>query len=166
MMSGHGAPPPPPLPRHSRLHKHNSWSPDLLRDEAWERRKGKGKEMLSGRRAGGASLERSKSVTNEDLEELRGCLELGFGFDSPEVDPKLSDLFPALGLYQAVNKQYHRSLSRSSSVSSLLSLNSDNDSDQGSMSSIYDPGDDPKTVKTRLKQWAQVVACSVKHSSH
>lgn len=68
-------------------------------------------------------------------------MDLGFGFDSPEIDPKLSDTFPALGFYHAVNKQYQRSLSRSSSVSSLVSVASDNDSDQCSSSSIYDPGE-------------------------
>lgn len=132
-------PPPPPLPTHRRLHKLNSWSPDLLRDEAWQRRKGKGrKEGCSG---GGSGLGRSRSISDEDLEELRGCMDLGFGFDSPEIDPKLSDTFPALGFYHAVNKQYQRSLSRSSSVSSLVSVASDNDSDQCSSSSIYDPGE-------------------------
>lgn len=27
-------------------------------------------------------------------------------------------------------------------------------------------GDDPEMVKMKLRQWAQVVACSVKHSSY
>merc|ERR1711879_1121460 len=30
---------------------------------------------------------------------------------------------------------------------------------------ICSPGDNPQLVKTRLRHWAQVVACSVKHSS-
>ncbi|KAK4789829.1 hypothetical protein SAY86_017133 [Trapa natans] len=155
-MPERGVPPPPH--RHGRLHKLKSWSPDLLRDEAWQRRKGRG-------RSRGSGLGRSRSITDEDLEELRGCMELGFGFDSPDIDPKLSDTLPALGFYHAVNRQYQRSLSRSSSVSSIVSLASDNDSDQYSASSIYDPGDDPEMVKARLRQWAQLVACAVKHSS-
>lgn len=80
--------------------------------------------------------ERCKSVTVEDLEELKASMELGFCFDSSEIDQKLHDAFPALGLYQAVNRQYQQSLSRSSSVSSMVS---DNDS-EGSSMSIYDPG--------------------------
>ncbi|KAJ4716310.1 Protein of unknown function (DUF1685) [Melia azedarach] len=140
--------PPPPRP----LYKQHSWSPDAERDEAWQRRKGN----YHVRR------QRSKSVTDEDLQELKGFIELGFGFkpDSPELDPKLSDTLPALGLYCAVNKQYNNRLSRSSSTSSIFS-----DSDSGSGSSIIDPGDDPDMVKTRLRQWAQVVACSVRQIS-
>ncbi|KAI3441390.1 uncharacterized protein J3R85_002678 [Psidium guajava] len=137
------------------LHKQHSWSPDVLRDEAWQRRKG----SFKGRRR--------TSVTDDDLDELKGCIELGFGFDAPDVDPKLSDTLPALELYRAVNKRYHRSLSRSSSVESSLSLSSSlvSDNDAEGTSSIYDPGDDPETVKTRLRQWAQIVACSVRQSS-
>ncbi|KAL3722396.1 hypothetical protein ACJRO7_034723 [Eucalyptus globulus] len=151
-MSKPSAGPPPPPPQRP-LHKQHSWSPDVLREEAWQRRKG----SFKGRRA---------SVTDDDLDELKGCIELGFGFDSPRVDPKLSDTFPALELYHAVNKQYHRSLSRSSSAESSLSLSSlVSDNDAESTGSIYDPGDDPETVKTRLRQWAQIVACSVRQSS-
>ncbi|KHN43021.1 hypothetical protein glysoja_007551, partial [Glycine soja] len=103
----------------------------------------------------------SKSLSEDDLDELKACFELGFGFDSPEIDPKLSNTIPALELYHAVNKQYnHHSLSRSSSSSSLVS-----DSDIASPTTIFNPGDDLAAKKTRLKQWAQVVACSVRESS-
>ncbi|KAE8680651.1 putative Glutamate receptor 2 plant [Hibiscus syriacus] len=71
---------PPSVP----LHKHTSWSPDIFRDEAWLRRKGKSKKRTS------------RSVTDEDLDELKACIELGFGFDSPELDQRLSDTLPAL----------------------------------------------------------------------
>ncbi|OMO63224.1 hypothetical protein COLO4_32648 [Corchorus olitorius] len=143
-MSRRSAPPPPP-PR--PLYKQRSWSPDAERDEAWLRRKGNH----------GVGLQRSQSFTNDDLEELKGCIELGFGFepDSPELDPKLSDALPALPFYCAVNRQYSGRLSRSSSASSMGSF-----SDAGSSGTIIDQGDDPETVKTRLRQWAQVVACS------
>ncbi|KAL2231564.1 uncharacterized protein LOC105172717 [Sesamum indicum] len=137
-----GAPPP--------LYKQNSWSPDILRDEAWMNRRKNHR------------LRRGRSVTDDDLDELRACFDLGFNFDSPDLDPKLSSTFPALGFYHAVNRNYSNSLSRSSSASF-----SDSDSavSVGSPSSIVDPGDDPAIVKTRLKQWAQVVACSVRQSS-
>lgn len=88
---------PPPRP----LYKQNSWSPDTLRDETWQRRK----SSCSARR-----LNRSKSVSEDDLEELKACIELGFGFDSPVIDPKLSDTLPALEFYHAVNTQCSKSV--------------------------------------------------------
>ncbi|CAN1346221.1 hypothetical protein LINPERPRIM_LOCUS40688 [Linum perenne] len=145
-------PPPPPLPTapyhppiyhppsssmrlpSAPLYKQNSWSPDIHRDEVWLRRKKNSKNR------------RTKSVTDEDVDELKGCFELGFGFNSPDVDQRLSDTLPALGLYHAVNKQYNESVSKSSSYTV----------------SEYAGENDPQTVKTRLRQWAQVVACSAR----
>ncbi|XP_057787504.1 uncharacterized protein LOC131004764 [Salvia miltiorrhiza] len=132
------------------LCKQNSWSPDILRDEAWTNRRRSHR------------LRRGRSVTDDDLDELRACFELGFNFDSPDLDPKLSSTFPALELYCAVNRQYSNSLSRSSSASF-----SDCDSASSTLESggsFIDPGEDPEMVKTRLKHWAQVVACSVRQS--
>ncbi|KAK6159336.1 hypothetical protein DH2020_006650 [Rehmannia glutinosa] len=130
------------------LYKQNSWSPDILRDEAWRNRRRNHR------------LRRGHSVTEGDLDELRGCLDLGFQFDSPDLDPKLSSTFPALELYQAVNRRYSNTLSRSSSAS-LIDCDLATSS-VGSPRSIIDPDEDPEMVKTRLKQWAQVVACSVR----
>ncbi|KAJ9177255.1 hypothetical protein P3X46_012492 [Hevea brasiliensis] len=137
----------------SPLYKQHSWSPDIYRDEAWLRRKGNSKNR------------RSKSVTDEDLDELKACIELGFGFDSPEVDQRLSDTLPALGFYYAVNKHYCDTVSKSvTATTSSLSTASDCDSTSplGSPLTIFGPDDNPQTVKTRLRQWAQVVACSVR----
>ncbi|CAK7329881.1 unnamed protein product [Dovyalis caffra] len=105
-------PPPSLLP--IKLNKQLSWSPDMTREEVWLRRKGNSKTQ---RGCG-------KSLTDDDLDDLKASIELGFGFgpDSPILDPKLSDTLPALG-------------------------------------------DDPEMVKTRLRQWAQMVACSVKQFS-
>ncbi|XP_020222943.1 uncharacterized protein LOC109805316 [Cajanus cajan] len=148
-MSGRSHAPPPP-PR--ALYKQQSWSPDMLRDEAWQRRK------ESARRR---PHRLSKSLSEDDLAELKACIELGFGFDSPEIDPKLSHTIPALEFYHAVNKRFnHHALSRSSSSSSLLS-----DNHIASPTTIFNPGDDLAAKKTRLKQWAQVVACAVRESS-
>ncbi|KAL3843920.1 hypothetical protein ACJIZ3_001323 [Penstemon smallii] len=137
-----------PLP----LYKQNSWSPDILRDEAWTNRRRNNR------------LRRGRSVTDDDLDELRACFDLGFQFDSPDLDPKLSSTFPALEFYYAVNRQYGNPLSRSSSSASSSDFDSAS-SPIGSPSSIIDPGEDPKMVKTRLRQWAQVVACSVRQFS-
>ncbi|CAF1711533.1 unnamed protein product [Brassica oleracea var. botrytis] len=151
-MSKRNAPPSQPPPR--PLIKQHSWSPDADREEAWLRRKGKRQSDRLGR---------SKSVTDEDLEELRGCIELGFGFepDSQDLDPRLNETLPALGLYCAVNKQYSSRLSRTSSLSSIASEGDVSNSS----TTIVDQGDDPETMKMRLKQWAQVVACSVRQFS-
>ncbi|KAK2665075.1 hypothetical protein Ddye_003649 [Dipteronia dyeriana] len=143
-MSKRNAPPPP------QLRKHLSWSPDAHRDAAWWRRKVR---HQLGRRC--------QSLTDDDLQELKGFIDLGFSFkpDWPDLDPKLSDTLPALGFYCAVNKQYSDIFSRSSSSSS--SYFSDTNS-RSSTTTIFDPEDSPAMVKRRLKQWAQVVACTVK----
>ncbi|CAI0556929.1 unnamed protein product [Linum tenue] len=138
------------------LRKILSWSPETGREEVWRRRKGNHNQKSASRSRLG------RSVTDEDLDELKACIELGFGFepDSPDLDPRLSDALPALGFYCAVNRQYNEIiLSRTSSDSSISS--------DGSASVVVDPvwvglGEDAETVKTRLRQWARVVACSVK----
>ncbi|XP_073312470.1 uncharacterized protein [Primulina huaijiensis] len=136
---------PPPL------HKQNSWSPDIIRDEVWNNRRRNHRHR------------RGRSVTDDDLDELRACFDLGFNFNSPDLDPKLSSTFPALGFYHAVNRQYSNSLSRSSSSS--FSDSGSMLSSVGGTSSFIDRGDSPETVKNRLRQWAQVVACSVRQYS-
>ncbi|XP_038902790.1 uncharacterized protein LOC120089408 [Benincasa hispida] len=139
------------------LYKQRSWSPDASREEAWQRRKGRSKK------------ERKRSVTAEDLEELKACLELGFGFESPELDSRLSNTFPALELYHAVNKNYNDSISKSANTTAFSSPDRDylnSPSPLGSPLAIFgSSGENPKAVKTKLRQWAQVVACSVKNSS-
>ncbi|XP_010530774.1 PREDICTED: uncharacterized protein LOC104807268 [Tarenaya hassleriana] len=159
-MSNRIAPPSQPPPR--PLFKQHSWSPDADRDEAWIRKK-KRPGLSSSFSGVGGGLDRSKSVTDEDLEELKGCIELGFGFepDSPDLDPRLSSTLPALGFYCAVNRQYSSRLSRTSSQSSIASEGDVNNSS----STIFDQGEDPEMVKLRLKQWAQVVACSLRQLS-
>ncbi|XP_031491755.1 uncharacterized protein LOC116258635 [Nymphaea colorata] len=127
------------------LYKHRSWSNDSYREEAWLRRKG----------SMGGGPRRSKSVTDEDLDELRGCIDLGFRFDGQE-DRSLSDTIPALDLYYAVNRQYADCVSKSSASDC-------SGSPGGSPHNFFEPGDSPQLVKARLKQWAQVVACSVRH---
>ncbi|KAK9942087.1 hypothetical protein M0R45_007776 [Rubus argutus] len=49
---------PPPRP----LYKQNSWSPDILREETWQRRKSNW---------GARRHSLSKSVSDDDLEELK-----------------------------------------------------------------------------------------------
>lgn len=112
-MSGHREAPP-------RLLKHKTWSPDIYREETWLRRQGNSNNRRR--------RDSCKSVTDDDLNELRGCIDLGFGFhpNSKDLDPKLAKTFPALELFCAVNKQYNECLSRSSSMSNMASSDSDN----------------------------------------
>ncbi|CAN4079660.1 unnamed protein product [Withania somnifera] len=138
------------------LYRQKSWSPDTFRDEAWQHRKGSNGSCLK---------RRSQSVTDEDLDELKACIELGFGFDSPEMDQRLSDTFPAYGLFYAVNKRYADTLSKTPSLSSVISDCESTDSTASPLN-IVDTGDNPQTVKIRLRQWAQVVACAVRQSSY
>lgn len=99
----------PPLSSTSLLKQH-SWSPDLIREEAWSKR-----QDISRHR----HRRRGKSLTDEDLDELKASFELGFGFGSPEIaDPRLSDTLPALELYFAVQKSYNDAVSNKSATSS------------------------------------------------
>nr|AAD17405.1 hypothetical protein [Arabidopsis thaliana] len=106
--------PQPPKP----LMKQQSLPPDINREEAWLRMKKKHPS---------ARLHRSKScVTNDDIEELRGCFDLGFGFepDSLDFNPSLSKTIPALDLYSAIHRQYSNHLSRTWSSTSERDVNS------------------------------------------
>lgn len=47
----------------------------------------------------------ARCLTDEDLDELRGSFELGFGFDEETGGANLRDTLPALDLYFAVNRQ-------------------------------------------------------------
>nr|GMD03808.1 uncharacterized protein LOC109182327 [Ipomoea batatas] len=141
------------------------------RDVAWERRR---RQILH--------QERRKSdaecLTDDDLNELKGCIELGFGFKEEEGQ-RLCNTLPALDLYFAVNRQYSFSpvstpgskgggtlplpspsaSSAGGRSSSLSSPGSDSDSWK-----ICSPGENPEHVKTKLRHWAQAVACSVMQS--
>ncbi|RZS11826.1 hypothetical protein BHM03_00043193 [Ensete ventricosum] len=68
---------------------------------------------------------RTKSLTDDDLEELKGCLDLGFGFSYEEI-PDLCNTLPALELCYSMSQrfldekqQHNRSIDRSSSGESL-----------------------------------------------
>lgn len=50
-------------------------------------------------------LGRTKSLTDDDLEELKGCLDLGFGFNYEEI-PELCNTLPALELCYSMSQKY------------------------------------------------------------
>ncbi|PWA94396.1 hypothetical protein CTI12_AA042350 [Artemisia annua] len=149
------------------LSKQKSWSPDINRDLEWQKLKKKqrhrnlcrSKSTVDDHDHGGAD-----DVTDDDVKELKACFDLGFGFDKlDDMDPKLMRAFPALELYAAVKRGYNGGvmLSRSSS-----SISTDSCSSSSSIAtSIVDPSDDPQKVKAKLKQWAQLVRCSIQETS-
>lgn len=130
--------------RSLRKHKQRSVSSvesrDEAREEAWERRSNRilleemhemqedKKARIVGRsvsdcgdrawpRPPTTRRQRARSLTDEDMDELRGCIDLGFGFSNE--DPKLCSTLPALELCYAIAKQYHDVPGRSSPVSIL-----------------------------------------------
>ncbi|XP_062228362.1 uncharacterized protein LOC133926436 [Phragmites australis] len=143
------------------LRKQKSWSPDTGREAAWARRR----EAGAGARRG-----RSWSVTEDDLDELRGCVDLGFGFDAGcgAWRSRLAETFPALDLYYAVHGAGEEAVQLEQEACACGAAASDSPSEEssiGSHMSILSPGDPPETVKMRLKQWAQLVALSVHNSN-
>lgn len=93
----------PPFWRNrKRLSKQLSMCEPPRRDLLWERRR---RQMHK--------LEKKKEneveeITDEDLSELKGCIELGFGFNE-EDGQGLCNTLPALDLYFAVNRQFSMS---------------------------------------------------------
>ncbi|KAK8930934.1 hypothetical protein KSP39_PZI016542 [Platanthera zijinensis] len=154
------------------------------RGAAEERRRKQGKEEEM-------KAARVRSLTDEDLEELRGSIELGFGFNEEDGGQQLCRTLPALNLYFAVKRQLSDPKLRQtpspestptgtatamSSASTLYGTPSPRSPDEppqqeqqgnsvgGSDDTwkIFKPGDSPQHVKTRLRHWAQIVACSVR----
>uniref|UniRef100_A0ACD5Z7S4 Uncharacterized protein n=1 Tax=Avena sativa TaxID=4498 RepID=A0ACD5Z7S4_AVESA len=152
------------------LQKQNSWSPDIERDESWERRR----RGLLRRDPSSSALGRAQSVTDDDLDELRGCLDLGFGFEPTgpgcatcgEGRTRLVETLPALDLYYAVAVKGGGGLEGCAIPCTCGgSSEASEPSPIGSPLSILSPDDPPETVKMRLKQWAQVVALSLRNHS-
>ncbi|URE07500.1 hypothetical protein MUK42_19525 [Musa troglodytarum] len=113
---------------------------------------------------------KTRSLTDEDLDELRGSIDLGFGFSEEEGGQDLCDTLPALNLYFAVNRQLSDpkiqlswSITNSSSGVSAQSLRL-MDLLIGWNVTFSVAGDSPQHVKTRLRHWAQAVACSLRQS--
>ncbi|KAL2478095.1 hypothetical protein Fot_47109 [Forsythia ovata] len=71
------------------------------RNVAWEKRRLQ--FLRQERRRNG--IHETDDLTDEDLNELKGCIELGFGFNEEEGQG-LCGTIPALDLYFAVNRQF------------------------------------------------------------
>ncbi|KAH6819110.1 1-phosphatidylinositol-4 [Perilla frutescens var. hirtella] len=144
---------------------------EVPRNIAWERRRRQLRRKSD------------ENLTDEDLNELKGCIELGFGFNAEEGQ-RLCTTIPALDLYFAVNRQFLTSplTSPGSGGSarppppfgspdhmppkslSLRSCSFEKPASDSDSWKILSPGDDPQQVKTKLRHWAQAVACSVLQS--
>uniref|UniRef100_A0A5B6ZM92 Uncharacterized protein n=1 Tax=Davidia involucrata TaxID=16924 RepID=A0A5B6ZM92_DAVIN len=92
----------------------NSPPAGLLRkeDDPWPKNKSKKKKkknqvFLEGyvETSDEDELLRTKSLTDEDLDELKGCLDLGFGFSYEEI-PELCNTLPALELCYSMSQKF------------------------------------------------------------
>ncbi|XP_076923750.1 uncharacterized protein LOC143585983 [Bidens hawaiensis] len=111
-------------------------------------------------------LIRAKSLTDEDLDELKGCFDLGFGFSYDEI-PELCNTLPALELCYSMSQKFLDEHQKSPDTP--LSLADESVNETASLPpapvanwKISSPGDHPEEVKARLKYWAQAVACTVR----
>ncbi|KAJ0606140.1 hypothetical protein HanHA300_Chr02g0070761 [Helianthus annuus] len=108
-------------------------------------------------------LVRAKSLTDEDLDELKGCFDLGFGFSYDEI-PELCNTLPALELCYSMSQKFLDD-QKSPEVSPAAEVAEEMVSPPPAPIAnwkISSPGDHPEEVKARLKYWAQAVACTVK----
>ncbi|KAF3330909.1 hypothetical protein FCM35_KLT04263 [Carex littledalei] len=103
---------------------------------------------------------RTKSLTDDDLEELKGCVDLGFGFSYEEI-PELCNTLPALELCYSMTQRFLEESSKSAKPAAVSTPLSSSPIPVANWK-ISSPGDDPDEVKARLKYWAQAVACTVK----
>eukprot|EP00897_Mesotaenium_endlicherianum_P002451 jgi/Mesen1/2233/ME000152S01325 len=120
------------------------------------------------------------SVTKADLDELRGCIDLGFSIGDAR-DPEICNMLPALELFYATaphplsQKQFNDGSGEGSPVSPLdgsscWSEGSSPRSPTGAAftrrgferSQLVKPGECQEEVKQRLRLWAQTVACTVR----
>ncbi|KAH9727716.1 hypothetical protein KPL70_008773 [Citrus sinensis] len=138
-------------------------SEELLKNE--NKKKKKNQVLLEGyvETDSEDDLKRTKSLTDEDLDELKGCLDLGFGFSYDEI-PELCNTLPALELCYSMSQKFmdeHQS-QKSPESHGNSPLSTDPVSSPIANWKISSPGDHPEDVKARLKYWAQAVACTVR----
>ncbi|CAH2059901.1 unnamed protein product [Thlaspi arvense] len=111
-------------------------------------------------------LTRAKSLTDDDLEELKGCLDLGFGFSYDEI-PELCNTLPALELCYSMSQKFLDDQQNHQKSPEMSPEEEDSPPPPTTTIPIANwkissPGDNPDEVKARLKYWAQAVACTVR----
>ncbi|KAF5782874.1 hypothetical protein HanRHA438_Chr11g0514061 [Helianthus annuus] len=145
------------------------------RELAWEKKR---HQMRMQGQKRDLTIEDPNELFDEDLNELKGCIELGFVFNEEQGGQSLANTFPALDAYFALNRLTSptispRSTSSSRSKFDRFGSSSSKSLDEGSLSQISSddpwkicsPGENPQQIKTKLRHWAQLVACSVRQSS-
>ncbi|XP_071713001.1 uncharacterized protein [Rutidosis leptorrhynchoides] len=146
---------------------HQNRSGSFKRSDSWAKKK-KNQVFLEGY-VDEDELVRAKSLTDDDLDELKGCFDLGFGFSYNEI-PELCNTLPALELCYSMSQKFldERQKSPESSPETETETETVNDTVSPPPSApianwkISSPGDHPEAVKARLKYWAQAVACTVR----
>ncbi|KAI5064248.1 hypothetical protein GOP47_0021277 [Adiantum capillus-veneris] len=98
----------------------------------------------SGLDPGHRRLAHMGSLTDDDFEELKGCIELGFAFDEESI-PELAHILPALPACYALRLASPTHEASSDPTWDLLK-----------------PDDTSDNVKEQLRHWAQAVACNVR----
>lgn len=100
------------LTEQSRTSSGSSWI-SQEHEEDWprlknEKKKKKNQVLLEAyvEAADEDDLTRTKSLTGEDLDELKGCLDLGFGFSYDEI-PELCNTLPALELCYSMSQKFN-----------------------------------------------------------
>ncbi|RLM69377.1 uncharacterized protein C2845_PM17G06680 [Panicum miliaceum] len=112
----------------------------------------------------GSGMGRARSLTDDDLEELKGCVDLGFGFSYHEI-PELCGTLPALELCYSMSQRFldeHQQLGKPEEAPTPALAPASPAQPVATNWKISSPGDSPDEVKARLKYWAQAVACTVR----
>ncbi|THU44470.1 hypothetical protein C4D60_Mb02t07720 [Musa balbisiana] len=113
---------------------------------------------------GGSGVGRARSLTDDDLEELKACLDLGFGFTYDEI-PELCKTLPALVLCYSLSRSLETSAATVASPP-IANWKISGPGEMNLLSSFFPSpareGDQPEEVKATLKFWAQAVACTVR----
>ncbi|KAL4591218.1 hypothetical protein LXL04_004172 [Taraxacum kok-saghyz] len=145
---------------------HENRSGSLKHEDLWSKnsiRKKKNQVFLEGyvETSDEDDLVRAKSLTDEDLDELKGCFDLGFGFSYEEI-PELCNTLPALELCYSMSQKFLDEQQKSPEpLEAELETVSPPPAPIANWK-ISSPGDHPEAVKARLKYWAQAVACTVR----
>ncbi|KAL6642411.1 hypothetical protein ACP70R_020592 [Stipagrostis hirtigluma subsp. patula] len=173
------SPPPSPLParrrrpRRSRQKKKGSGAAaqdaegpeaeDVWRGAQWEAAWPRHPKpvLLAAEDGGDGGVGRSRSLTDDDLEELKGCADLGFGFSYDEI-PELRGTLPALELCYSMSQRLLDDHPHADPQPAPEAAAPPAPSPPVTNWKISSPGDSPEEVKARLKYWAQAVACTVR----
>ncbi|KAJ6677679.1 hypothetical protein OIU85_008271 [Salix viminalis] len=146
------------------MHQNNTFTKSFNKGSLQKIQRKKSPVLLEGYVEGSSDssedeLKRTKSLTDDDLDELKGCLDLGFGFSYDEI-PELCNTLPALELCYSMSQRFLDEHQKSPERSSPAVAEAASPSPFASWK-ISSPGDHPEDVKARLKYWAQAVACTL-----